>query len=199
MTPAGCMGSVAFAGRVARTRRSWPSAQIVWASSLNAAATRSFSLIASTPSFVVPAAKVLHERVTADHNARRALRLPTARRSQPGFQSPVVALDAVVCIDARVVLRVREHVVDRTDHGLRLVGRDLLRSSVLPEDAVEEPACCGTVATGRDEDVDHLAVLVDGPIDVAPDASDTDVGFVNEPAATDPRVGTVERRRSTRE
>ena len=45
----------------------------------------------------------------------------------------------------------------------------------------EEPPCCGVAAYG-DEDVDHLAVLVDGPVYVAPDAGDFHVGLVDEPA-----------------
>ena len=97
----------------------------------------------------------------------------------------MVALDAVVRVHTRVVLGVGEHIPDRTDQCLRLIGGDLLRSSVLTEDPVEEPACCGTVTAGRDEDVDHLAVLVYGPVHVTPDAGDTDVGLVDEAAATD--------------
>ena len=38
---------------------------------------------------------------------------------------------------------------------------------------------------GRDVDVDDLAVLVDGPVDVAPAAGDLDVGLVDEPAVAD--------------
>ena len=75
--------------------------------------------------------------------------------------------------------------MDRTDQGFGLVRRDLLRPGVLTGDPVEEPARRGPVTTGRHEDVDHLAVLIDGPVDVAPDAGDTDVGLVDEPAETD--------------
>ena len=38
---------------------------------------------------------------------------------------------------------------------------------------------------GGDEDVDHLAVLVDGAVHVAPDTAHPQVGLIDEPAATD--------------
>ena len=134
--------------------------------------------------FVVAAAKVLHERVTSDHDARRPIGLQAAHRSEPSLQSSVVALDAVVRLPAAVVVGVREKVLDGTDQRLGLVGGDLLRAGMLTEDAMEEPASRGPVTAPRDEDVDHLTVLINRPIDVAPHAGDADVGLVDEPAAT---------------
>ena len=109
----------------------------------------------------------------------------------------MVALDAVVRMHARVVLRVGEHVLDGTDQRLRLVGGDLLRSSVLTEHAMKEPAGRSAIASGRDEDVDHLPAVVNGPIHVAPDAGDMDVGFVDKPAAADGVSAHGRARRST--
>ena len=37
----------------------------------------------------------------------------------------------------------------------------------------------------RDEDIDDLAVLVDGAVDVPPDPVDLDVGLVDEPPVAD--------------
>ena len=119
-----------------------------------------------------------------DENARSVVGLQAAHGSQPGLQSSVVALDPVVRVHARVILGVREHILGRTDQRLRLVGGDLLRWGMLTEYAMEEPSRCCPVAAGRDEDVDHLTMLVNGPIHVPPDAGDTDVRFVDEPAAT---------------
>jgi hypothetical protein len=44
-------------------------------------------------------------------------------------------------------------------------------------------SCCCEVAAYRDEDVDHLAVLVDGPVHIAPDAGNIQVGLVDKPAS----------------
>jgi hypothetical protein len=46
----------------------------------------------------------------------------------------------------------------------------------------EEGTRGGDVATLRDVHVDHLALLVDRPVDVGPDPGDLDVGLVDEPA-----------------
>ena len=87
------------------------------------------------------------------------------------------------------MLDLGQDVLDSADQHLRLVGVDLLRSGVLSEDAVEEPLGCHAVAAGGEEDVDHLAVLIDGPVHVAPDAGDTDVGFsTNQRPPTTPVV-----------
>ena len=46
--------------------------------------------------FVVAAAEVLDERVTANHYRRAAVGFEAAHRSEPGLESGVVAFDAVV-------------------------------------------------------------------------------------------------------
>ena len=46
--------------------------------------------------FVVAAAEVLDERVSADDDARGAVGLEAAHRADPGFEATVVAFDAVV-------------------------------------------------------------------------------------------------------
>jgi hypothetical protein len=43
---------------------------------------------------------------------------------------------------------------------------------------------CGRLPVRRDEHVDDLPVLVDGPIHVPPDSIDPHVGFVDEPPPT---------------
>ncbi len=48
----------------------------------------------------------------------------------------------------------------------------------------EEVPGGGDVASFRHVDVDDVAVLVDGPVDVAPYAIDFDVGLVDKPAVT---------------
>ena len=53
--------------------------------------------------FVVASPDVLDERVAADDDARGAVGLDAAHRSQPCFQPAVVTLDPVVRIPDRVV------------------------------------------------------------------------------------------------
>ena len=45
--------------------------------------------------------------------------------------------------------------------------------------------CSASVATAKDQNVDDLAVLVDRPVDVTPDAGDFDVGLIYEPSRPD--------------
>jgi hypothetical protein len=52
------------------------------------------------------------------------------------------------------------------------LGADTLRRACLDTAAV---------ATGSDEDVDDLPVLADGPVGVAPDTVDVEVGLVDKP------------------
>jgi hypothetical protein len=44
---------------------------------------------------------------------------------------------------------------------------------------------CGRVATRRDEHIDDLAELIDGPVHGAPAAGDRQVGLVDLPAVAD--------------
>ena len=101
--------------------------------------------------FVVTAEEVLHECMTADHDARRAVRQQPAHRSQACFQPAVIALHPVVRVHPRVVLRVREHILDGTDQRLRVVPRHLFWPGVLTNDAVEEPSGRSAVAAGGHE------------------------------------------------
>jgi hypothetical protein len=65
------------------------------------------------------------------------------------------------------------------------VGADFLWLAVRGTRGRERPAGRNDVAALRHEDIDDLAVLVDGAVDVAPDARDLHVGLVYEPARSD--------------
>jgi hypothetical protein len=58
---------------------------------------------------------------------------------------------------------------------------------------LKEPPCSLSIAFGRDLDVDDLAKLVDRAVDLAPLASDLDVGLVGEPAVPDREAGRARR------
>ena len=135
--------------------------------------------------FVAAAAQVLDERVTRDNHSRGAVGLQASHRPQPCFQTAVVALDPVVRVLERVVQRVRQQVLDHVRQRRGLVGDDLFWFTVTRDRSAEELARRGNIATGRDVDVDDLAVSVDSAIHVAPHTSDLDVGLVHEPASPD--------------
>ena len=99
-----------------------------------------------------------------------------------GLEPAVVAFDPVVLVLAGVVQRGRNQVLDHVRQRRRPVGDDLTRVTVDSQGSGEERPRGGDVATLRDVHVDHLAVLVDRPVDVGPDPGDLDVGLVDEPA-----------------
>jgi hypothetical protein len=67
--------------------------------------------------------------------------------------------------------------VDRGRVGDHLAGRDLERG----DGPLEESPGRGGISASRHEHVDDLSVLVDGPVDIAPDAVDLDVRLVDVP------------------
>jgi hypothetical protein len=63
--------------------------------------------------FVVAASKVLHEGGASDGHAGGPVRLEAAHRAEPGLESAVVVLDAVVGVLGGVVMGVGDQVADR--------------------------------------------------------------------------------------
>jgi len=92
----------------------------------------------------------------------------------------------------RVLMTVRRRVSDRVEWLVERDGERILRVDVGAErvvaaaEVLHEGVAGGDdpKATCRDHDVEDLAGLVDGPVDVAPAAGDSDVGLVDEPAGT---------------
>ena len=135
--------------------------------------------------FVVAAADVLDERVTADHDCCSPIAFAATHRAQAGLEPAVVVLDAVIGVLLGVVARVGDQFLDHRDQRRGFVGDDLHGPKMSPERGFEEAPSGRGVASRRDEDVDDLAVLVDRPIHVTPDTSDLDIGLVDEPAVPD--------------
>jgi hypothetical protein len=65
------------------------------------------------------------------------------------------------------------------------VGHDFDRLAMGAERGDEESPRRLGVALGRDVDVDDLAVLINGPVDVAPPARDLHVGLIHAPTVAD--------------
>ncbi len=64
------------------------------------------------------------------------------------------------------------------------VGGYLARARAVLEGAREEPAGGCQIPLFRDQHVDDLPVLVDGPVQIDPSPGDFDVSFVDEPPIT---------------
>src|SRR5680860_399491 len=107
--------------------------------------------------------------------------LESAHRSQPGLEPAVVAFDPVVLVMAGAMPRGRNQVLDHVGQCRWPVGDDLARVTVNSQGSGEEPTRGGDVSALRHVHVDHLAMLVDRPVDVGPDPGDLDVGLVDEP------------------
>ena len=122
--------------------------------------------------FVVPAADVLHQRMTAHDHSSAVVALESAHWSEPGFESAVVAFDAVVRVLLSVVKRGRDEAFDRSLQCRGPIGHDLDRFTMRAECRAEEPSCCSEVASRGDEYVDDLTVLINGPVDVTRFAGD---------------------------
>jgi len=66
--------------------------------------------------------------------------------------------------------------------GPALVDRDLVQIVVCSNGRVEEALRRSHVSLGRQQEVDGLALRVDGAIEVFPDALDLDLGLIHAPA-----------------
>jgi hypothetical protein len=78
--------------------------------------------------------------------------------------------------------------VDGIDHrlvGRALVHRDLVWIAVRSHSLAKEALRRGLVPLRRQQEVDGFGVLVDGAVEVFPDALDFDVGLIHAPAAAD--------------
>ena len=97
----------------------------------------------------------------------------------------MVAFDAVVRV-LRGVVKGRGH--QPFDSGPKCwgpIGHDLDRLTMRAERSTEEPSCRSEIASRRNEHVDDLAVLINGPVDVPPPARHLHVGLIHEPTVTD--------------
>ena len=80
------------------------------------------------------------------------------------------------------VPRTRNVLIDNARVDRCSIGGDVDWSGAECHRAGEEGSRRGAIAAFGDEDVDHLAVLVDRAVEVGPAAGDLDVCFIDEPA-----------------
>ena len=97
----------------------------------------------------------------------------------------MIVLDPVVRILLGVMNHVRKQLIDNAQQGCSQICGDLSGTPVVAQRGFEEVPRGGDIAPLRYLDVDHLAVLIHGAVDVAPGTVDLDVGLVDEPAVAD--------------
>ena len=122
--------------------------------------------------FVVPAPNVLHECVASDDHSRCTVAFEPAHRTESGFESAVVAFDAVVCVLVRVVERGGHESFDRRSQRRGPIGHDLCRFTVSAQRGREEPPRRPDITPRRNVDVDDLTALINRSVYIAPPAGD---------------------------
>jgi hypothetical protein len=102
-----------------------------------------------------------------------SISLQSSHGSKSGFEASVVGLSGVVGMDLCVMLGRRQQLVEDAGIDPVPVGGDLDRRDPSSIDrSGEEPLCRLSVPPWREEHVDDLAELVDGPQQVPPGPSD---------------------------
>src|SRR5437763_12433368 len=92
------------------------------------------------PEFVMPAAKVLHERMAGHDHAGGAITLEALHRSAPRREPPMVGLDSIVRVLLGGLERARHELIDHREERPRSVGDDLSRLAVSAQRRPEEPS-----------------------------------------------------------
>ena len=131
----------------------------------------------------------MHEFNAGEHAVDGAERFEVEHRPGNPFDGAMVLFDDVVEVfdlahqDLHVAASVDR--IDRRHVGAALVHRDLFRIAVRSHGVVEEALRRSHIAFGREQEVDGLSLLIDGAVQVFPDAFDLNVGLIHAPAATD--------------
>jgi hypothetical protein len=138
-----------------------------------------------------------HELAFANHmyqfdagqdRARRSKRFETRHRPRDAFDRAVILLDNVVEIfnlpnpDRYFAFLVQ--LLQRCLVSAALVHRYLVGHRVVPYDLLEGAPGGGCISLGSQQEIDRLALLVDGSIQILPGAVDLDVCLIHPPAGT---------------
>jgi hypothetical protein len=93
----------------------------------------------------------------------------------------MVGFDAVVLVLVADMSGRRHELLEHPRVDRRPVGDHLDRRRPETQRPGEELPRSRGVSAGRDKHVNHLAVLIDGPVEIGPAAGDLDVGLVDIP------------------
>jgi len=117
---------------------------------------------------VVSSAQVLHECVTGGDRPCRAVAFESAHPAQPDFEPAVVRLDWFIRVLLDAVDGLRQQLIQHPCVARGPVGRDLYRRRAYLERLDEEHPRRGQIPLDCQEDINHLAVLVDSAVQVSP-------------------------------
>jgi len=92
---------------------------------------------------------VLDESLTSDHHLCSSISFVSWHRSEPGFESSVVTLDAVIGVLVSVVKRVRDEFFDDGLQGLGQISYHLVWFPVSDERSSEEVRAAGMLRRGE--------------------------------------------------
>ena len=97
----------------------------------------------------------------------------------------MIGLDRIVGVSLDVMPRRGDKFVQDGGEIAAASGDHLARRHVQHgQGSLEEPAGAVAVTPGGTEHVDDLPALVEGPVDVAPDTVDLDIGLIDNPPVT---------------
>src|SRR3989442_3261506 len=120
---------------------------------------------------------VLHECMADGDDARCLAGFQAPHRPKPSFERSVVALERVVGVPLDVVDGAGYQRVEYRQIRRYSIGHELGRLCLRTRNGAEKEAPGGSdVASWREEDVDDLAEVVEGSVQIEPDVPDFDVG-----------------------
>ena len=129
-------------------------------------------------------------------NRKEALRL-ASRLEAPHL---TFSLSSRLVRDLRTVVRVPACIMDyrRHDHAMRrpitakLIGHQLPRRSPLaPHQLAKEPLSGSAIATSLDQDIDHIAILIDGAPQILLPAADLHEDLIEMPRIAEARLASL--------
>ncbi len=133
------------------------------------------------PEFVVTTSQVLNERMPPDHDTRGPDRPQSPHRTKTYLQPAVITLAPVVLILPGVMEGRRDQLVDHMGECRCAVGDHLDRQPMRGQRGGEELPGRSDIAPGGHVHINHLTVLVCGPVHIPPQASDLHVRLTGKP------------------
>ena len=133
----------------------------------------------------------VHELNASEDGLRRSKRFGTQHRLGDAFDRAMILLDDVLLryLTCRMVRGVSRSVLSISSSAAWLASLlsivTLTGISVYRMPFSKKRWIARRIPLGRQQEVDRLAFLVDGPIQIFPYAFDLDVGLVHPPAMTD--------------
>ena len=139
----------------------------------------------------------MHDFDAAKKSPGAAKSLEPQHGSGAPLDCPMVLLDAVVEIfgladlDRRLTISIDGF--ERGEIGTAFVDGHRLGDAILSDRFLKVTPGCSLVPMGAQQEVDGVAVLVDGPVEIFPVALDADVCLIHSPALSNWQLATAKR------